>query len=876
VFGNVRSIQNKIDDLRGNCRFLYEYRDSCIIGLTETWLDSSVPDAAMDVAGFQLVRQDRSTVLTGKTKGGGVALYINEQWSNNVCIKQAICTADIEVLSVSTRPFYLPREFSNVFVTIFYIPPGANKAAAVEVLHEYSNELMNGKPSAVHIVCGDANHCVSDVKKTLRGYRQYVTCNTRFDAVLDLFLCNVVNAYRCRKLPPIMSSDHNMIQLIPAYKPKLKQSQPRTVMKPIMNEASIDTLNACWYCTDWDLFVEDSQGDVNVLTNVVTAYIKFCCDSVLPMKSTKIFENNKPWMTSDLRQAIVEKHSSYGQEIYKEKQQEVHKKILNAKRTFKDKIEDMFHSRNSREVWKGLKVLTGANKKISEPALLSQLGSADRLNKFYARFDHRDFTHEHNVLRNTLTFEVSNSDFKLPEDSVRKALNKIKINKAAGPDNISGKVLKLCKDSLFYIVHQLFELSLSTCIFPSSWKIGEIIPVSKKDLPQTDNDLRPVTLTSILSKCLERVGLDLLLPHVQKYFDPMQFAYVSGRSTDDAISTLLHQIFKHLDVRSSNTVRALFIDYSSAFNTIQPHLLISKLSTMQVPAYLQLWILDYLTRRPQYVRTKLELSDMLTLNTGAPQGCVMSPVLFVLYTNDLAWNTKNACVMKYADDTVIAGLIENDCDREYKLCTEFVNNWCVTNFLDLNVQKTREVVWDFRRKSGCSLPVIINNLTVEVAPMYKYLGVLLDDKFTFRHHVEQQLKKVQKHMYCLRCMKKLSVDPCIICLFFNATITSVLLYACASFYGMLSKCLKEDMERPRKICCRLLSASCKVPEDFDAVYKSRTLSNANRIRKDAGHPLNKEFELLPSGRRLRVQYARTSRYRDTFIPKAIVLLNAAS
>ena len=166
-----------------------------------------------------------------------------------------------------------------------------------------------------------------------------------------------------------------------------------------------------------------------------------------------------------------------------------------------------------------------------------------------------------------------------------------------------------------------------------------------------------------------------------------------------------------------------FIDYSSAFNTIQPHLMLNKLNALNVPAYLQLWILDYLTERSQYVRTKYGVSDIITVNTGAPQGCVLSPVLFVLYTNDLAWDTNGAMIEKYADDTAVVGFISNDDDSEYVECIEFVNTWCKDNYLDLNVpkqfQKTCFLTFDRIKQKNNLL-----KLTICKSKEHQYIDIL--------------------------------------------------------------------------------------------------------------------------------------------------------
>jgi len=123
------------------------------------------------------------------------------------------------------------------------------------------------------------------------------------------------------------------------------------------------------------------------------------------------------------------------------------------------------------------------------------------------------------------------------------------------------------------------------------------------------NDLGPSLFTSVVMKILERFILEFLKSLVNTFTDPIQFAYSKGRNTEDAILLALEKIYCHFEHQSRNvSARVMFFDFSSAFNTIQPHLLGAKLSTINlVPHSLIHWILNYLTHRPQYVECKLTL-----------------------------------------------------------------------------------------------------------------------------------------------------------------------------------------------------------------------------------------------------------------------------
>ncbi|KAK1802918.1 hypothetical protein P4O66_021445 [Electrophorus voltai] len=145
------------------------------------------------------------------------------------------------------------------------------------------------------------------------------------------------------------------------------------------------------------------------------------------------------------------------------------------------------------------------------------------------------------------------------------------------------------------------------------------------------NVYRPVALTSVVMKCFEKLVRDFITSSLPASMDPLQFAYRHNRSTDDAIAHLLH--------------------------------------------------------RPQSVRVGNCASSTLTLSTGAPQGCVLSPLLYSLYTHDCTATSSSTIIVKFADDTVVMGLISDNDERAYLEEIKHLENWCQENNLLLNVSK---------------------------------------------------------------------------------------------------------------------------------------------------------------------------------------------
>lgn len=450
------------------------------------------------------------------------------------------------------------------------------------------------------------------------------------------------------------------------------------------------------------------------------------------------------------------------------------------------------------------------------------------------------------------------------EAAVEKCLAKIDVKKAAGPDGICGKILKSCRKQLAPILSKLFQVSLVNHCIPSLWLTSELIPVPKLTLPKVKNDLRPVALTPIVMKCFERINLDYMMPVVKPFLDIYQFAYSHGIGVEDAVMTLNDILRSHLESKNSHA-RLLFVDFSSAFNTIQPHVLMKKLIDMKVNSHLILWIHQFLTNRTQYVKFNNTKSRVIIINTGAPQGCVLSAFLFTIYTTDCKSNGKGIVILKYADDTVIVGLLTNNDDSTYQEEVKKFCDWCDNNFLNLNVKKTKEMVVDFRKDKGVSQPLKIKDEIVETVDTYKYLGNVIDNQLKGSDNVAMIVKKANVKLYFLRKLKALKVSKSILTMFYKSIVQSNLSFCIANWFEMCSASDNKKITRIIKCAKRM---GCDI-SDIQCIYKKALLCKMLKIRKNMDHPLTNKFVLLPSGKRMRSIPSKTNRYRDSFVLSAI-------
>ncbi|KAK0156400.1 putative RNA-directed DNA polymerase from transposon BS [Merluccius polli] len=480
--------------------------------------------------------------------------------------------------------------------------------------------------------------------------------------------------------------------------------------------------------------------------------------------------------------------------------------------------------------------------------------------------------------------------------------------KAAGPDSVSPSTLKHCADQLSPVFTDIFNTSLETCHVPACFKTSTIIPVSKKPRTTGLNDFRPVALTSVVMKSFEHLVLSHLKDITDPFLDPLQFAYRANRSVDDAVNLALHYILQHLD--SAGTYARILCE---------------KLSQLSVPDSTCRWITDFLSDRKQHVKLGKHVSDSQSISTGSPQGCVLSPLLFSLYTNSCTSSHQSVKLLKFVDDTTLIGLISDGDESVYRWEADHLVTWCHRNNLELNALKTVEMVVDFRKNSASPAPITLCDSTIDTVESFRFLGTITSQDLKWELNISSLIKKAQQRMYFLRQLKKFNLPRTMMVHFYSSIIEPILTSSITIWYAAATakdkgrlQCVIRSAEKkfnlPRtmmvhfyssiiepiltssitiwyaaatakdkgRLQCVIRSAEkvigCNLPSLQDLIadlYTSRTLRRAGKIVADPSHPGHKLFETLPSGRRLRSIRTKTSRHKNSFFPSVTSLINKA-
>ena len=265
-------------------------------------------------------------------------------------------------------------------------------------------------------------------------------------------------------------------------------------------------------------------------------------------------------------------------------------------------------------------------------------------------------------------FQGAKSDYLGPlvvtPELVAKKIKAMKDNKSPGVDGIPPKLLMETVEQISIPLARVFNLSLKEGVVPFEWKEANIIPLFKKGSRNKSENYRPVSLTSVICKLLERLikdhMVDFLVKH--KLLNSSQHGFLKARSCLTNMLCFLEEITKWIDVGSP--VDIIYLDFQKAFDKVPHQRLLLKLKAHGIGDSITDWIEQWLTDRRQRVVVDGEVSNWKSVLSGVPQGSVLGPILFLIYINDLD-DSITSNVLKFADDTKLFRKVNTDGDKQH-------------------------------------------------------------------------------------------------------------------------------------------------------------------------------------------------------------------
>ena len=479
----------------------------------------------------------------------------------------------------------------------------------------------------------------------------------------------------------------------------------------------------------------------------------------------------KPHITSGIRQSITDRNrlykkylenkSDYNYNKWKNKRNNVTNIIQAAEISH---VKEQLNNRGnkSKSLWKLFgKILNNKQKGNTKVSKLNINGKtinnshdiSNAFNKFFCEIgpELASKIDVNNIFYNYMPSKIKDSIFLhiITLNEVKKEISKLDPKKSPGYDDVTAKFLQISEDLIATPLCQIFNMSMSSGIYPDKLKIAKVIPIYKKGSKSDVSNYRPISVLSCINKIYEKLLCKRLYKFlsIKKCLYKYQFGFRENHSTLQALIETVDNIKSDID--NNNIVCGIFADLSKAFDTVDHSILIKKIDYYGIRGVANELIDSYLTNRKQYVQVNGSKSEYLPITCGVPQGSVLGPLLFLLFINDIVYSCPAAKLVIFADDTSvffsnksIAQLIV-----QAELTLRQLMKWFEANRLTLNTSKSNFIIFrTIRRKIG-DLPDKINicGKDVHITDKIKYLGVLIDEHLTWKYHITELRNSLRRY-----------------------------------------------------------------------------------------------------------------------------------
>ena len=341
-----------------------------------------------------------------------------------------------------------------------------------------------------------------------------------------------------------------------------------------------------------------------------------------------------------------------------------------------------------------------------------------------------------------------NTDFS--QEIISKYLKELDTEKSPGPDLIPPRVLYEVRERISTALSIIFKASLDEGVVPSDWKQADISAIFKKGDKQSAGNYRPVSLTSICCKIMEKIIREKIITHLTEHdvLTHQQYGFMNGRST-------LLQLVKVLDSWTDSLDRGLevdtvFLDFRKAFDTVPHKRLLDKLKHYGINGQILNWTKSFLTGRQQRVKLRGTASEWSQVTSGIPQGSVLGPTLFIIFINSLPNNIKSQ-IFLFADDAKIFREIVTP--QDHNILQEDLNklhDWTNNSLLKFNANKCAMMTLSRHSDTTTDRTYTLDDATLKRTNCEKDLGVTTDCNLTFDQHIRDKVKKANSIIGLIR------------------------------------------------------------------------------------------------------------------------------
>ena len=530
---------------------------------------------------------------------------------------------------------------------------------------------------------------------------------------------------------------------------------------------------------------------------------------------------------------------------WKKLRADVKKRVRSAKRAF---IKNRLNAeQNTKEWWDTLNTITNPNKNslpsstiIIDKQPMNPEAFCKNINNYYASVG--------GVLADTSVEPAIVNSTELEPlclGEVKTLLKRLDTSKATSMEDFPTWVSSEGHEDICLPLLDILNTMLSTNEFPNLWKRAQIKPSPKVSMPTQYKDFRPISLLFHLGKVAEDVIITKLKGKLADIVDNSQFAYQSKLGTVDALIKQLDDFTLELDKAKTKFMQLAGVDFSKAFDRLQPPILIDKMRQHRFNENLTKLVANFLQDRKQCVKYGAVTSSYIDSEIGTPQGTKLGPLLWLIYCNDLS--VEDYYHVKYADDTNFYIPVTDHQDSSAILpALNATKDWSASNNMILNASKTVIMNATLTNRVVHDVCFPFDDSVLKPCDTTKFLGVQIDKNLNFNAHTDEIIRKCRSRLFLMKKLRTIGLNVEGLKIFYTSNVRSVISYGAPAWYCFLSDTNKQRLENMQKSCINVILPEFNYDEALIALDLPKlnkflfdiSESHFSKILNNVHHPLH--------------------------------------